>query len=183
VLVAPEAHDLVGRTLGEYAVLARIGGGAFGHVYRAIHPRSSLVVAIKLLDQPIDAAESQRAITEARAAAAIRHDNAVQVYDLGLTSDRRPYIVMEYLEGRTLGQLWSKRVPFANVLPIATAILRGLAAAHRLGIVHRDLKPENVFVTNDNRVVIVDFGLAKLLADANKPNLTVTGASLGTPPY
>src|SRR5260221_326362 len=143
VLVAPEAHDLVGRTLGEYAVLARIGGGAFGHVYRAIHPRSNLVVAIKLLDHPIDAAESQRAITEARAAAAIRHANVVQVYDLGLTSDRRPYIVMELVAGRTLGQLWQQRVPFAAGLPIPTPILRGLSAAHRLAIVHRDLKPAN----------------------------------------
>jgi hypothetical protein len=90
---------------------------------------------------------------------------------------------MEYLDGHTLGHLWGKRVPIADVLPIATAILRGLAAAHRLGIVHRDLKPDNVFVTPDHRVVIVDFGLAKLLADPKTPSLTVTGASLGTPRY
>jgi len=173
------ASDLIGHTLGEYRLIARLGGGAFGQVFRGVHVRSGHAAAIKLLDQPL----GQRVITEARAAAAIRHHNVVAVYDLGMTTDRRPYIVMEYLEGAPLSPRWyAARVPAAELVPIATEILRGLAAAHRLGIVHRDLKPANVFATI-GRIVIVDFGLAKMLADPNAPNLTVTGASLGTPRY
>jgi len=164
-------------------VLARLGSGAFGQVYRAIHPRSGHVVAIKLLDHPLEAAESQRVITEARAAATIRHPNVVSVYDLGITADRRPFIVMEYLEGQTLADTWQGRVPSDDVVRIATDVLRGLAAAHRLGIVHRDLKPANVFVVQPHRVVIVDFGLAKLLADPRTPTVTIAGTSLGTPRY
>ncbi|HUS33697.1 MAG TPA: serine/threonine-protein kinase [Kofleriaceae bacterium] len=189
------SHDLIGRAIGEYTVLARLGSGAFGQVYRAVHPRSGNVVAIKLLDQPIEAAESQRVITEARAAASIRHPNVVQVYDLGITPkaegddftsapgrDRRPFIVMEYLEGQTLADAWVGRIPADEVVRVATDVLRGLAAAHRLGIVHRDLKPANVFVSGP-RVVIVDFGLAKLLGDPRGPALTIKGTSLGTPRY
>src|SRR5262249_19596764 len=95
--------------------------------------------------------------------------------------ERRPYIVMQYLEGASLARSWARRVPLAEVLPIANAILDGLGAAHAVGIVHRDLKPENVFVTVDQRVVIVAFGLANLLADPSSPRLPVTGASIGTP--
>ena len=171
--------DLIGHTLGEYRLVARLGGGAFGQVFRGVHVRSGHAAAIKLLDQPL----GQRVVTEARAAAAIRHHNVVAVYDLGVTTDRRPYIVMEYLEGAPLSPRWyAGRVPAAELVPIASEILRGLAAAHRLGIVHRDLKPANVFATA-GRIVIVDFGLAKMLADPNAPHLTATGASLGTPRY
>jgi len=200
-LVAVGAQDLIGHTIAEYQITGRLGGGGFGQVYRAVHVRSGLAVALKLLDRP--AADSQRAITEARAAAAIRHPNVVQVYDLGLTSDGRPYIVMECLAGTTLAERWRSAMPASDVVPIAIDILRGLAAAHALGIVHRDLKPANVFVAGGDagasgsfgeagasssfarreRVVIVDFGLAKMLADPAQPTLSITGAKLGTPRY
>src|SRR5439155_27158686 len=85
---------MVGQIIGEYTVLARLGGGAFGTVYRAIHPRSGLGVAIKVIDQPSQPAD-ERSLIEARATAAIRHPNVVTIYDFGLTPDRKPYVVME----------------------------------------------------------------------------------------
>src|SRR5262249_30174791 len=103
-------HDLIGRPLGEYRILASLGGGSFGSVYRAVHQRSGMLAAIKLLHRPIDDAESQRVIVEARAAAMLSHPNVVQVYDLALTSDRRPYIVMQLLDGEPLGHLIGKHV-------------------------------------------------------------------------
>jgi len=197
-LARVSSHDLLGRKIGDYIALANLGGGTFGQVYRAIQPRSGAVVAIKLLRQPID--DAQRVITEARAAAMIRHGNVVAVYDLGLTSDRRPYIVMQHLEGTSLRRWLAPGMALDRLVPIASDILRGLAAAHRLGVVHRDLKPDNVFVTDHagrpagaigsvtrgkptQRAIIVDFGLAKLIADPHSPNLTVTGESIGTPRY
>jgi len=177
------SHDLIGRTLGEYVVLAALGGGSFGTVYRAIRPRSGAIVAIKLLHRAITDAESQRVITEARAAAGVSHPNVVQVYDLGLTSDRRPYIVMQYLEGVPLARHTGAPLPIDQVTSIAKDVLRGLGAAHAKGVVHRDLKPDNIFVTAQGRAAIVDFGLAKLVADPKAPHLTVTGEALGTPHY
>ena len=181
-LVPVGAQDLIGKTIDEYRIVARVGGGGFSHVYRAMHVRSELPVALKLLTQPIEHADSQRAITEARSAAAIRHPNVVQVYDFGTTDERRPYIVMEYLDGTSLAQRWHGPVPADQVVPVAIDILRGLRAAHKLGIVHRDLKPANVFIAKE-RAVIVDFGLAKLITDPNRPNFTVTGETVGTPRY
>jgi serine/threonine-protein kinase len=182
-LARVSSHDLLGRKIGDYLALANLGGGTFGQVYRAVQPRSGAVVAIKLLRQPID--DASRVITEARAAAMIRHGNVVAVYDLGLTADRRPYIVMQHLEGVSLRRWLVPGIGLDRLVPIASDILRGLAAAHRLGVVHRDLKPDNVFVTLKPapRAIIVDFGLAKLIADPHSPNLTVTGESIGTPRY
>jgi len=119
----------------------------------------------------------------------------VQVYDLGLTSDGRPYIVMELLLGTSLAEQWRGVTPVEDVVPIAIDILRGLGAAHAAGIVHRDLKPSNVRAVGGadagasssfarrERIVIVDFGLAKMLADPAQPTLSITGAKLGTPRY
>jgi serine/threonine-protein kinase len=194
-LVAIGAQELLGHTIGEYTLTARLGRGAFGQVYRGVHVRSGLDVALKLLDQPVGDADHNRVINEARAAAAIRHPNVVQVYDLGLTSDRRPYVVMEFLAGSSLASRWRGVTPVEEVVPTVIEILRGLAAAHAAGIVHRDLKPANVFVTGGidagasasfarrERVVIVDFGLATMLADPAQPTLSITGAKLGTPRY
>jgi eukaryotic-like serine/threonine-protein kinase len=175
-------HTLLGRRLGDYHILAKLGGGAFGTVYRAIYTRTAATVAIKLLDSSIDKAESQRVVVEARAASMIDHPNCVQVYDLALTSDRRPYIVMQHLDGVPLSQVVGSRLSVAEAVTLVADVLRGLAAAHAHGIVHRDLKPPNIFVAN-GRAIIVDFGLAKLIADPKAPNLTVTGEAIGTPAY
>jgi hypothetical protein len=181
-LARVSSHDLIGRRLGEYTVLAALGGGAFGSVYRAVHARSGLLVAIKLLHQPIDQTESQRVITEARAAATLKHANVAQVYDLALTTDRRPYIVMQLLEGGSLASVLRSPLPVAFALGLANDMLAGLAVAHARGVIHRDLKPDNVFVAN-GRAILVDFGLAKLVADPAAPNLTITGDAIGTPMY
>ncbi|MEO8706872.1 MAG: serine/threonine-protein kinase, partial [Kofleriaceae bacterium] len=181
--LAPVAtHDLLGRKLGEYTVLASLGGGAFGNVYRAVHGRSGLIVAIKLLHRPIDDTESSRVLVEARAAAMLSHPNVVQVYDLAVSSDRRPYIVMQHLEGRSLAKLLEQPITTAMAMALARDILSGLAVAHARGIIHRDLKPDNVFVAS-GRAIIVDFGLAKLVADPRAPSLTITGEAIGTPAY
>jgi serine/threonine-protein kinase len=175
-------HDLVGRPLGEYKILASLGGGAFGSVYRAVHQRSGMLVAIKLLHRPIDDADGKRVIVEARAAATLAHPNVVQVYDLALTGDRRPYIVMQLLDGQPLGHLIGTRVAVPHALSIASDVLAALEVAHQRGVIHRDLKPDNIFLSK-GRAVIVDFGLAKLVADPRAPSLTVTGEALGTPHY
>lgn len=175
-------HTLLGRRLGDYQILAKLGGGAFGTVYRARFSKTGAVVAIKLLDASIDKAESQRVVIEARAASMIDHPNCVQVYDLALTSDRRPYIVMQCLDGVPLSQIVGQRLSVPEAVTLVADVLRGLAAAHAHGIVHRDLKPPNIFVAN-GRAIIVDFGLAKLIADPKAPNLSVTGEAIGTPAY
>ena len=168
-------------TLGDYQLVEHLGGGGFGQVYRAIHARSGAQVAIKRFDLAVTDRHAQRAIVEARAAASIDHPNVVKVLDLQLDAGGRPYLVMELLEGETLRVRWARGAAAAEVVATGEAILRGLAAAHARGVVHRDLKPDNVFVTRDGRVVIVDFGLAKLIGDPMR--LTSTGQVIGTPMY
>jgi serine/threonine-protein kinase len=112
----------------------------------------------------------------------LNHPNIVQVYDLAISSDRRPYIVMQLLDGEPLSRLLAKRIDVKIAVRVARDVLAALEVAHGRGVVHRDLKPENIFVTK-GRAVIVDFGLAKLIADPMAPSLTATGAALGTPHY
>ncbi len=182
VLARVSQHDLIGRELGEYKVLASLGGGSFGSVYRAVHLRSGMLAAIKLLHRPIEDAESKRVLIEARAAAMLDHPNVVKVYDLAVSSDRRPYIVMQLLDGKPLSQLLATRMEVPTAIAIINDVLAALAIAHPRGVIHRDLKPDNIFVTK-GRAMIVDFGLAKLIADPQSPSLTATGEALGTPHY
>jgi Tol biopolymer transport system component len=166
-----------------------------GEVYRARDPRLGRDVAIKVLPTAFsaDTGRLQRFEQEARAAAALNHPNILAVYDIG-TEGGAPFIVSELLEGDTLrdrvnGGPATVRKSIEHALQIA----RGLAAAHDKGIVHRDLKPENVFVTRDNRVKILDFGLAKLAQEqpayssgtqlATMPSPTQPGVVLGTVGY
>ncbi|MBX3158650.1 MAG: serine/threonine protein kinase [Deltaproteobacteria bacterium] len=181
-MVRVSTTDLPGRTLGEYRILANIGGGAFGTVYRAAHATTGTIVAIKLLHQSWDTADSQRVTVEATAAAMIQHPNCIRVFDLRLTHDRRPYIVMQFLDGVPLSNVATQRLSVAEAVTLTADVLSGLSAVHARGVVHRDLKPGNIFVSN-GRAVIVDFGLAKLISDPKAPNLTVTGEAIGTPAY
>jgi serine/threonine protein kinase/Tol biopolymer transport system component len=184
-----------GTRLGAYDVLALIGAGGMGEVYRARDPRLGRDVAIKVLPAGISADPDRlhRFEQEARSAAALNHPNILAVYDIG-THDGAPYIVSELLEGETLRErLTSASLPVRKAIEYAVQIAHGLAAAHEKGIVHRDLKPENIFVTADGRVKILDFGLAKLTqADAavtrlsalpTTPPNTVPGIVLGTIGY
>jgi serine/threonine protein kinase len=153
-----------GTRLGPYEIVAPIGAGGMGEVYRARDTRLQRDVAIKVLPAAwsSDPERLARFEQEARAAAALNHPNILAVFDLG-TSQDAPYIVSELLEGETLREHISRAaMPVRKVVEYAVQIAHGLGAAHERGIVHRDLKPENVFITTDNRVKILDFGLAKL---------------------
>jgi Tol biopolymer transport system component len=153
-----------GARLGSYEVLAPLGAGGMGEVYRAKDTRLHREVAIKVLPASFsqDADRLRRFEQEARAASALNHPGILTIHDFG-TEDGAPYVVSELLEGETLREkLAAGRLPVRKALDYAAQIARGLAAAHEKGIVHRDLKPENLFVTKDGRVKILDFGLAKL---------------------
>src|SRR5262245_36220854 len=153
-----------GTPLGPYEILAPLGAGGMGEVYRARDTRLGREVAIKVLPASFskDADRLRRFEQEARAASLLNHPNIIAVYDVG-SHGGAPYVVQELLEGETLrAVLVRDRLSHRRSLDYAIDIARGLAAAHEKGIVHRDLKPENVFVTRDGRVKILDFGLAKL---------------------
>lgn len=145
-----------GTRLGPYEILAPIGAGGMGEVYRAHDIRLARDVALKILPTEVAADPSRRARfeQEARAVAALNHPNIVAVYDVG-----DGYMVSELVEGETLrGAKFGMR----KTLDIAAQIASGLAAAHAAGIVHRDLKPDNVLITKDGRAKILDFGLARV---------------------
>jgi serine/threonine protein kinase len=153
-----------GSKLGPYEILAAIGAGGMGEVYRARDPRLGREVAIKILPAGSagDSERMRRFEQEARATAALSHPNILAVFDIG-SQDNSPYIVSELLEGETLrSRLISGPLPVRKAIDYALQIVRGLAAAHDHGIFHRDLKPENIFITRDGHVKILDFGLAKL---------------------
>jgi serine/threonine protein kinase/Flp pilus assembly protein TadD len=182
-----------GAQLGQYTILARIGAGGMGEVYRARDTRLNRDVAIKVLPSFFsnDPDRLRRFEQEARAAAALNHPNILAVFQMG-TYEGSPYLVSELLEGATLReQLKRGPLPLRKVIDCGTQIARGLAAAHEKGIVHRDLKPENLFVTKDGRVKILDFGLAELTEtkwplDSKAPTVsraTEPGVVMGTVGY
>ena len=150
--------------LGPYRVLAPLGAGGMGEVWRARDERLGREVAVKVLPDEVssDASRLKRFEKEARAASALNHPNIVTIYDIGSVNSVS-WIAMERVEGRTLRELlFAGPMPTKRLLSIAAQIADGLATAHQAGIVHRDLKPENVMVTKEGRVKILDFGLAKL---------------------
>src|SRR5580704_10000214 len=153
----------VGTRLGPYEVLAPIGAGGMGEVYRARDSRLGREVALKILPAAFasDPDRVRRFEQEGRAPAALNHPNIVVIYDAG--SDGGVfYVATELLEGETLRErLAGHALPVRKAIDYAIQIARGLAAAHAKGITHRDLKPENLFITKDGLVKILDFGLAK----------------------
>ena len=176
-----------GDRLGSFEIVAPLGAGGMGEVYRAKDPRLGRDVAIKVLpgDLISDRERLKRFEKEARSASALNHPNIVTIYETG-TSEGVPWIAMEHVEGLTLRTLLTQgSMPVKRVLGVATQIAEGLARAHEAGIVHRDLKPENVMVTRDGLVKILDFGLAKLStpvsggSDEESQLPTVTGTSPG----
>ncbi len=154
----------VGTCLGPYEILAPLGAGGMGEVYRARDTRLGREVAVKVLPETLSSDEGRlrRFEKEARSASSLNHPNIVTVFDIG-SSGSIPYIAMELVAGATLRELLAEGpLPVKRLLGIAAQIADGLAKAHGAGIVHRDLKPENVMVTKDGFAKILDFGLAKL---------------------
>ncbi len=173
---------MVGRTIAQYDVLARVGGGGMGVVYRARDNRLGRTVALKFLPPQWSHDEDarQRFVREAQAASATNHQNICTIHDIETADDGQLFIVMAYYEGQTLKQrLAAGPLPVEEALDIATQLADGLAKAHAQGVVHRDVKPGNVMLTEDG-VRILDFGLATF-ADALK--LTVEHSTLGTAAY
>lgn len=172
----------IGARLGVYEILSAIGAGGMGEVYRAHDPRLRRDVAIKVLPSTFlsDAARLHRFEHEARAAAGLNHPNILAVHDIGAEGGA-PFIVSELLEGVTLRErMRAGPVGVRKAVIYAIAIAQGLTAAHEKGIVHRDLKPENLFLTSDDRVKILDFGLAKLTCDACDPGDAIAASALPT---
>ena len=192
LLEADEDDPLLGQAVGSYRIAALLGAGGMGRVYLGVHPTIGSRVAIKVLSRDSSGRRDliDRFFAEAQVVNRIRHEGIVNVLDLASLPDGRPYIVMELLSGEPLAAMLArlKQLDPAHAVAIALPLLDALAAAHDQGVVHRDLKPDNVFVTRQGRVVVLDFGIAKLLPDgqagagAVSPS-TRTGAVLGTPGY
>ena len=183
---------MLGRSLGNYQVVSKIGEGGMGEVYLARHVTLGRPAAIKVLHASLSSNQDMvtRFFNEARAATAVRNPGIVEVFDFGILEDRSAYIVMEYLEGENLGaRIRRGRLPLAATMTIVRAIARALQAAHEQGIVHRDLKPDNVFLVPDpelpsgERVKLLDFGIAKLAPVSGEASQTRTGMVMGTPTY
>jgi serine/threonine-protein kinase len=156
--------DLIGRTLGHYGIVERIGAGGMGVVYRARDERLDRNVAIKVLPEKVaaDPSRLRRFEREAKAVAALSHPNILEIFDFD-TEGEVTYAVTELLEGETLHEHLSTGrglLPWPRVQEIASAVASGLAAAHGKSVVHRDIKPSNIFLCADGRIKILDFGLA-----------------------
>src|SRR6186997_783784 len=164
--------------LGPYEVLALLGAGGMGEVYRARDPRLGREVAIKVLpaDRLTDEGRRQRFLREARAAATLTHPHIVTVHEVE-TADGIDFLVMEYVCGKSLDAVIPRGgLRLGETLRIGIAVADALAAAHARGIIHRDLKPANVMVGTDGAVKVLDFGLAKLVGgDTAEEDETVTG--------
>lgn len=182
---------LIGAMVGSYRVEDLLGEGGMGAVYRGIHPRIGTTVAIKVIHSDIANSPTtvQRFEREARASSSIGSPNIPSFYDFGLLPDGRPYAVMEFFEGESLGE----RIERAGPVPIrvASRILvqaaSALAEAHAKEIIHRDVKPDNLFLTSDSTgddsVRLLDFGIAKVSTTKDGAQLTRAGSFLGTPVY
>ena len=186
-----------GTSLGPYEIIAAIGAGGMGEVFRARDSRLGREVAIKVLSASFAGDPDRRARfeREAQAVAALSHPNVIAIFDTGV-HDGQLYLVMELLAGQTLRERLTTpatasatAIPVRKAVDIAVQIARGLGAAHGKGIVHRDLKPENIFLLDDGQVKILDFGLARQAASTDHAGATRTlgatdpGTVLGTVGY
>ena len=175
---------------GQYKILAEIGRGGMGIVYQALDQRDKRLVAIKqLVIANIDPAKEQefrdRFRREAATASRLKHPNIVTVYDVS-TETNNYFYVMEFLEGHSLRrelEINGGRLTPEKYWPIFAQVVEGLSFAHSMNVVHRDVKPDNIFILNDGRVKITDFGIARSADDFEQTSLTKTGVMMGTLAY
>jgi eukaryotic-like serine/threonine-protein kinase len=185
---------VVGRTLAHYRILEKLGEGGMGVVYKAHDGRLDRSVAIKILPpgKVADTQRKHRFIREAKAASALNHPNIVTIHEIRSESGV-DFIVMEHVKGTTLEKLIGpKGLGTGELTRYAAQIADALSKAHAAGIIHRDLKPSNIMVTDDGRVKVLDFGLAKLMEPSETSpddttlsarSLTEEGTAVGTAPY
>ncbi len=182
----PAAVDLTGEQLGDFRLLRRLGRGAMAEVYLAEQCRLKRRVAVKVLKSELadDDTYLKRFEREAQAAASLVHANIVQVYEVGRLENIH-YIAQEYVEGKNLRDWIGRHGPpdLPRALSIIRQVAAALAKAAEHGVVHRDIKPENIMITPAGEVKVADFGLARVLNEGEKTNLTQTGITLGTPLY
>jgi serine/threonine-protein kinase len=179
--------SLEGQSLGKYRILEPLGRGGMAKVYKAYHPQLDRYVAVKILRSDLVEEEEflARFRREARAIAALRHPNIVQIFDFDVQNDLY-YMVMELLEGDTLKaylntlRVHAEKLPLGEMVRIFTDVLAGLAYAHAEGIIHRDLKPANIMLTRHGQAVLTDFGIAQIVGGTQ---YTVAGALMGTLSY
>jgi len=167
--------------VGRYQILETIGTGAFSKVARGFDPMIGRPVAIKLFSQDLARGEArQRFLQEARVVGQISHPYVVTLHDMGIEeSTQTPYLVMEYIEGLPLDRVLEKgTIPFSRACSWTGDMAVALAVAHRKGVIHGDVKPANILITNENRIKLTDFGMARLASHDTKQS-----PLLGTPAY
>ena len=185
-----KTDEIIGKRIDQFTVESFIAEGAMGMVFKAHDSTLARIVALKLIPKTSKNATNEEAlrrdeaqkrfIHEAQTAGNLVHPNIVTIHSYGET-DEFQYICMEYIKGKTLSQILKERgaIPVEEAIPILEQILLAIETAYKAGIVHRDIKPSNIMITEDNRVKVMDFGIAKLPS----LSLTVTGMVLGTPFY
>ncbi len=177
------ADDKVGLRLGKYRLLRLLGRGGMGEVYLAEHEMLRNQVAVKVLPEELarDRDMVERFLREARSAASLRHPNIIRIHDVGQENGLN-YFSMDYVEGRSLGELIASQgaLPAERIIAISSQVLSALSVAHAAGIVHRDLKPDNVIIDERGDAVVMDFGIAKALRGTQ---LTAVGSFVGTVYY
>jgi len=177
-------EKISGTKLGKYQIGERLGRGGMAEVYKAFHPTLERHVAIKVLHSFLSEGENflARFRREAKAIAALDHPNIIQIYDID-TENEYYYMVMELVEGSTLKNRLAQSnipLPISETVHIFRKIASALDYAHKQGMLHRDIKPANILLGKDDRVVLADFGIARILSDTQ---FTMTGALIGTPSY